>query len=515
MAFPTLYSFTDYIIAPDTTSASIPYPAVPTDGLVVIIVGTDGSATHSGATAGWLVNGSAGSNPRIYTYSRYFGSGASAGNLAFTLSSAESGSAHIFIFQGGYASNTEADDVLTAETSGTSANPNPPSHTPTFGTGGAASRDYYWIAAATWSSGSSITAAPSGYSDLVVTNDAPGTAHAGLASARKTATASSENPGTFTGSVSSGYAAVTVAIRPYNPITPVALAGTMGALSGNLSRMRPRALAGTMGALAGSLLNAPRKLLAGTAGAVTGDLAKSPRKLLAGTAGALTGSLAALKSYLQSAAGTMGTLTGAFAKVPHKLLDGSIAGPTGVLGKLPAKLLSGTMGALSGTLAAIKSYLRTVDGTMSSLTGALTKRKNQPLDGTMGDLAGALQRRKNQILAGTMGSLSGALSRLRGKPLSGSVGNLSGALTKRTYKSLSGTMGTLTGSLVKSAKLRLSGTMGALTGILSVGALGNLGLRRGTGRVFGVARGVGRVAAQPFRGGAAFFRPGRGTGRKG
>lgn len=82
--------------------------------------------------------------------------------------------------------------VDVASANGSSTNSNPPSLTPVGG-----SQEYLWIAARSGDSTTVATAAPSGYSSLL-TRAGGGTSGASTNSAIKLATASTEDPGTFT-----------------------------------------------------------------------------------------------------------------------------------------------------------------------------------------------------------------------------------------------------------------------------------------------------------------------------
>lgn len=89
---------------------------------------------------------------------------------------------------------------------GTGTNADPPNHAPAGG-----SADYLWLAGCCpGSAASAVTGAPASFTDLLASFGGVG---GGSASARRTLTAASLNPGTFT-SPNSSWVAVTVAIAP-------------------------------------------------------------------------------------------------------------------------------------------------------------------------------------------------------------------------------------------------------------------------------------------------------------
>ena len=92
---------------------------------------------------------------------------------------------------------------------GTSANPNPSSNTPTFGAG-----NTMWIAASYSDGVSNVTSAPSNYGSLTQAySGTVGSNGATMATAFRNLNAASEDPGTFTLSSSVGWGANTIAIQ--------------------------------------------------------------------------------------------------------------------------------------------------------------------------------------------------------------------------------------------------------------------------------------------------------------
>ncbi len=89
-----------------------------------------------------------------------------------------------------------------------SDSPNPGDLTPTGG-----AKDYLWYAVATWNGDMTVSGIPANYSNelTVVEGSVSGS---GVSTARRELNASSEDPGVFTLSTSTGWMATTVAVHP-------------------------------------------------------------------------------------------------------------------------------------------------------------------------------------------------------------------------------------------------------------------------------------------------------------
>lgn len=119
-------------------------------------------------------------------------------------------SAHICVRIKGHIDPATAAPDLTS-TTGVSAAPDPPSHSPASGNNG-----YLWLAACGVDPGTNneITVGPSGYSNFtgLAVGGATNGVSCGVASLEKEG--ASENPGTFTSEISDDWASATVAVSP-------------------------------------------------------------------------------------------------------------------------------------------------------------------------------------------------------------------------------------------------------------------------------------------------------------
>jgi hypothetical protein len=101
-----------------------------------------------------------------------------------------------------------APEISTGAT-GASANPDPDSLTPTGG-----AKDYLWLAIYGADDEQTTSAYPTNYTDGISENSSSGSFGSTVGSARRQLNAVSENPGTFTMSVSNQWAAATIAVHP-------------------------------------------------------------------------------------------------------------------------------------------------------------------------------------------------------------------------------------------------------------------------------------------------------------
>lgn len=188
----------------DVTSQPVNLPASRVVGnLMLAFVGTQGSK-NIGAAAGWtsrfnVTNGTANSSRRLQIFTKTI-DGSEGATAPFTCSPAGLGCWSVFQISGWAAM------FFSAGVIGTNANPNPDLLTPSAGLA-----PYLWFAAFCSRSGGT-SAAPAGYSNLLRVGNTSST-DVNQSSAQKTATAASEDPGTFTQSTSDVWAAATVAIQ--------------------------------------------------------------------------------------------------------------------------------------------------------------------------------------------------------------------------------------------------------------------------------------------------------------
>jgi len=266
-------------------------------------------------------------------------------------------------------------------------------------------------------------------------------------------------------------------------VTFTSAAGNYGILGCEINvgpSVTPLAVAGTMGSVSGTLGKATAKALAGVAGTLTGAVAKTTSKAFAGTAGALSGVLVNAKKTILAVAGTMGTMTGTLAKNILKQLSGTAGSLSGALTKSTARGLSGTVGALSGSIS--KSTIKPFAGVMGALTGSLNRLPTfvLSLSGAAGVLSGLVSKMTSKSYSGQAGALTGGLGKSTGKQVAGTVGSVSGSLgiSFTAIKGLLGTVSTLLGSLSNqfeagstAIKLAVSGVITDITGNLQIWGL--------------------------------------------
>lgn len=188
---------------PNSTSpASVSLPSsIVAGNKLVVLFGTNGSTSVT-TPSDWTLVGTAsnGSGPldRKLAVFEKIADGSEGSTLSVTFGGAAWGAT-------AYQISGSASATLYAGTGSSSANPDPPNNNP--GTSAAT----LWIVGASKRQTTTLSSAPSGYSNLI-TGLSSGS-NASVASADKTSTASSEDPGTFTGSGADTWAAVTLGIR--------------------------------------------------------------------------------------------------------------------------------------------------------------------------------------------------------------------------------------------------------------------------------------------------------------
>jgi len=173
---------------------------------LVILLGVAGNQTVT-TPAGWTASsplatsgGTAGADRRLYVFEKT-ASGSEGATVAISSTGTTGGGMAI-----AYQINGSSSATLYANGGAASTvAPDPPNNNP------GSSAATLWIAAAVKRESVDASGAPSGYANLVVSRN--GSNISGMA-ADKTSTASSEDPGTFSGfSVSDNYAAVTLGFR--------------------------------------------------------------------------------------------------------------------------------------------------------------------------------------------------------------------------------------------------------------------------------------------------------------
>lgn len=209
----------------NSTSWALTYPgagdildggsnAIEAGDLILINVGRDGT-TGTGSISGFtLLFDQASSANRGQTFAKV-ADGTESGTFSYTSGASEQGAWRIAVIKDWW--GTIATGVaVSASATGTSANPNPASLTPSWG-----AADTYWRTVCAFDDGRrSITAYPSSPDNfnLFQNSDASGgSGGAGMGSAGLDKNAASVDPGTFTLSASVGWVAWLIAIRPAPP----------------------------------------------------------------------------------------------------------------------------------------------------------------------------------------------------------------------------------------------------------------------------------------------------------
>lgn len=205
-SFPVVAGTNNSLTASASTTHTVSLPASISAGdLLLIFLSTieNTYTTPSGWTQLFQVSGS---SQNVFACFYKVASGGEGASVAVTCGAAREG-AHQSYRITGYTGSPESQ----TSSNGTDANPNPPSLTPAAGSG-----NYLWIAACgAYKSGSlTVSSSPSGYTNGFSDQSSTGGVSALVASARKEAAGTVEDPGTFTLSGSPvSHRAATVSVK--------------------------------------------------------------------------------------------------------------------------------------------------------------------------------------------------------------------------------------------------------------------------------------------------------------
>ena len=217
-------AYTEFF-ASATTSHAVPMPATvdPNDGL---LVGFYVASTANCWAPGFSQLADGTNTNRLYAFGKVAVGTEDGTTVDFQTTSTAFAIAHVYRVDAGTWAEVVSGFEATVST-GTSATPDPPAITPTWG-----SNDMTVVPFVGKETGT-VTSAPTSYTDLV-----NGSGGDNMGSARRSVTSTTENPGTFGGSTSAVYVAITVAIasesatlgegKPYFVGEGVRFAGTNG-----------------------------------------------------------------------------------------------------------------------------------------------------------------------------------------------------------------------------------------------------------------------------------------------
>lgn len=209
MGFPTVVSRADSLSTSNATSHTVNLGSTPnTNDLLIVAAFFDGTPTITWPTAlgTWtqLYTGDNGISSRVdIRYKLANGEGSS---IALTTDAGERMATAAWVIDDG--TFTGVPEIATA--TGSSANPDSPSLSPSWG-----SQDTLWLSLACSDSGDlTISAYPTSYSQTAVLDATGGAGGVTMGRAERQFAASSENPSAYTFSASKSWIASTIAVRP-------------------------------------------------------------------------------------------------------------------------------------------------------------------------------------------------------------------------------------------------------------------------------------------------------------
>lgn len=196
---PVVKSITGTYATNSTSSYSINLGSVAAGDMIVVYFGWASVVTTvSGVPSGFsLLAARAGSQVYRTAYYKQVATGSEGASVTFTMAGSITTRSAVAVVLSG-ASTTQAPEVATA--SGTSTSADPPNITPSWGAKNTMILAFCWHYAG-------MTAGPSGYSNVTISNFFCG-------GANKAITGASENPPAYTGPSSAAWVADTVAVSP-------------------------------------------------------------------------------------------------------------------------------------------------------------------------------------------------------------------------------------------------------------------------------------------------------------
>jgi hypothetical protein len=215
MAFPQVAATNSGNSGANATTHTVNLPSgISAGDLLVIFWSNDGTATASITTpaSGWTTLVDAldanASTPTTHLYVWYRVADGGEGSTITVTTTAGEGSAYTAYRITGHNVPTDPPEYTGANPA-SSANPNPPSETASWG-----SADNLWIVGYGWDANVAHNAYPANYTSNQLTSRWANTGGSGIASATREVATATEDPGTATLASSEQWAAVTVVIRP-------------------------------------------------------------------------------------------------------------------------------------------------------------------------------------------------------------------------------------------------------------------------------------------------------------
>jgi hypothetical protein len=216
-AFPQVASVTETTFTTNAVNHLVAMPATVNAGdLLLVLFATDGAPTIT-TPSGWdqLLHTNNGS-VRATAYTKVAIGTEGGTTVDFVSSAGEEAAAQVYRITAWYGSLDGVERATSA--TGTSANPNPPTDSPSWG-----AADTLWLAVYFAPDGNNVTAYPANYTNGLNTESGNDTEAASMGSARRELNAAAEDPGAFTIQASIPWIAQNIQIRPSAAPPPPAL----------------------------------------------------------------------------------------------------------------------------------------------------------------------------------------------------------------------------------------------------------------------------------------------------
>ena len=395
----------------------------------------------------------------------------------------------------------------TVATGSGTANPDPPSCTPSGG-----SNDYLFFALAHGEGAVTVSSYPTNYSlNQISEGTSGGSAGSNVrtAGAGRALTGTTDNPGTYTYSGTIPWIGQTVAVYPgaaaapdpgvirarpllptlhrFSPLmTPIwpfpvpkvdvvtsatfpqAMDADAVLVTASMQRQVNKGMTGTAVAVTGTIQKQVNKLLSATAVAVTASIRKQVNKTLTATSVVVTASMLAIKVILKTMTATTVVVTASMVKQANKALTGTAVVVTAAMQKQVNKALTGTAVVVTASMTAIKVILKTMTATTVAVTGSMVRQVNKAMTATSLVVTASRQIQVNKKLTATTVAATAALTAIKVilKTMTATAVVVTASMTRRALTNLSATVA-VTGSMVKMVTHRLTATVTATASMVA------------------------------------------------
>lgn len=370
MAFPVVESKRGTGRLSAETTSPILYPLTISAGALLVCIFRSASAGAIGWPSGWneIVEDSSDASDDVTAIAWRAAVGDEDGLTFAVTHGSGKAAAIVYSITGAEAPATQPPQLSTVVV-GSSATPNPTTCTPTGG-----AKDYLWLWLGGWEGEQTTPPAstPTNYSNSQ--GAATGTTgvvaiNCRVASAQRDLNAASEDPGSWTISVSDDWSAWTMAVHPAGVQTFYQSSGGASLTSGGIG--------------------------------VNSLVRKTKSSRFGNASMSIAGALTSARKYFKAMGGASLTIAGAITRKTSKLAGNASMVVAGTLSRKTFKSLMGSM-AIAGVLVGAKKRLQAVGSGAIAIAGVISRKIGKPIGGASLNIAGTITRKVAKSLTASM-----------------------------------------------------------------------------------------------------------------